>query len=80
MLFRRYKQKLRKKYDSLLLQDIEQAKSSWDYAKRTQEAIFEMDEELAAEVALAKAKYHFLFLEAKRRNLKGKIQSSVISR
>ncbi|KRN88479.1 YaaL family protein [Ligilactobacillus ceti] len=80
MFFNKKKHKLRKKYDEQLLKDIDQAKVQWDNAKKTEMNVYEIDDELIAETQLAKAKYHFLYLEAKKRKLRGRMQSSIISR
>lgn len=78
ILFGRNKKKLRKEYDEELLYLIDQAKKNWDHARQTEQAVYEVDEELVAETQLAKAKYQFLYQEAKLRNVRGHIQSSVI--
>ena len=75
ILFGRNKKKLRKEYDEELLYLIDQAKKNWDHARQTEQAVYE---ELVAETQLAKAKYQFLYQEAKLRNVRGHIQSSVI--
>ncbi|MYU74997.1 YaaL family protein [Ligilactobacillus salivarius] len=78
-MFGRNKKKLRKEYDEELLYLIDQAKKNWDdHARQTEQAVYEVDEELVAETQLAKAKYQFLYQEAKLRNVRGHIQSSVI--
>lgn len=77
-MFKRKKQKLRKKYDELLLNDISQATIGWNHAKQTQAAVFEIDDELIAHTKLAKAKYQLLYKEARYRQVKGKIQPTMI--
>ncbi|WP_178195814.1 YaaL family protein [Ligilactobacillus sp. Marseille-Q7487] len=77
-MFGRNKQKLRLKYDELLLEDIMQATDIWNHAKQTQAAVYELDDELLAQTKLAQAKYQFLYKEARIRRVKGKIQKSVI--
>ncbi|KRM18313.1 hypothetical protein FC40_GL000993 [Ligilactobacillus hayakitensis DSM 18933 = JCM 14209] len=72
------RKKLRNEYDDELLYSIDLAKKDWDSAKQTEQAVFEVDEELVAETQLAKAKYQFLYREAKLRNVRGHIQASVI--
>lgn len=76
-MFRRNKQKLRHTFDELLLKDIDNAKITWDQARQTQEAVYDVDDELLAETCLARAKYEFLYREAKRRQVKGRMQASV---
>ncbi|MBD5069460.1 YaaL family protein [Ligilactobacillus apodemi] len=77
-MFGKKKQKLRRAYNELLLQDIDNAKLGWDHARQTKAAVYDVDEELIAEVALAKARYEFLYREAKLRKVKGHIQASVL--
>lgn len=77
-MFGRNKQKLRRTYDDILLADIEQAKADWDSAKLTQQSVYDADDELEAETRLAKARYEFLFREARRRKIKGHLQAAMI--
>lgn len=70
--------KLRKTYDEMLLSEIDIAKQNWDHAKQTQMAVFDADDELIAETQLAQAKFRFLYQEARLRQVKGRLQSSVI--
>ena len=74
-MFKRNKQKLRRSFNELLLEDIDQAKLDWDQARQTAAAVYDVDDELLAEVSLARAKYR----EAKYRQVKGHIQASVIN-
>ena len=78
-MFKRNKQKLRRSFNELLLEDIDQAKLDWDQARQTAAAVYDVDDELLAEVSLARAKYEFLSREAKYRQVKGHIQASVIN-
>lgn len=78
-MFGRNKQKLRHTFDELLLKDIDQAKLSWDQSRQTAAAVYDVDDELLAEVSLAKAKYEFLYREAKYRKVKGHIQASMFN-
>ena len=71
------KEKLRKKYNERLLEDIYQARAFWEDAKHTQEAVYDVDDELEARTKLARARYEFLFKEARRRHLKGKLGAMV---
>ena len=75
-MFKRNKQKLRRSFNELLLEDIDQAKLDWDQARQTAAAVYDVDDELLAEVSLARAKYEFLYREAKYRQVKGHIQAS----
>lgn len=77
-MFGKNKQKMRRTYDELLLEDINRAKQSWDNKRETQQSIYGIGEEIDAEVELEKAKYQLLFREARRRKIKGKLQASVI--
>ncbi|WP_105957049.1 YaaL family protein [Apilactobacillus quenuiae] len=66
-------------YDEFLLDSIDRAKDQWDKAQETEQAVSEIDEEIIAQTQLSKAKYLFLYREARERNVhNNKIQSSVI--
>ena len=81
-MFHKNKQKLRKKYDELLLNDIENANALWNQAKQTQAAVYdfyELNDELLAQTKLAQAKYQLLYKEARIRQVKGKLQTNVIN-
>ncbi|MCQ2557233.1 MAG: YaaL family protein [Ligilactobacillus sp.] len=77
MFFFRPKETLRKKYNERLLTDIYQARAQWDVAKHTQDAVYDVDDELEARTKLARARYEFLFKEARRRHLKGELRATV---
>lgn len=79
-MFGRKKHLLRKAYDGFLLNDIDEAKQKWDHASQTEKAVYDADNELTAETQLARAKYEFLYREAKRRKVHGHMQSSVFGR
>lgn len=79
-MFGRKKHLLRKAYDGFLLNDIDEAKQNWDHASQTEKAVYDSDNELTAETQLARAKYEFLYREAKRRKVHGHTQSSVFGR
>lgn len=55
-------------------------KMIWDHARQTEKAVYDADEELTAETKLARAKYEFLYREAKLRKVHGHIQSSVFGK
>jgi len=59
-------------YDDQLLVTIDDAKSSWDHAKQTEEAIADADNEMTANTALARQTYLFLYREARRRHVRSK--------
>ncbi|KRL02876.1 hypothetical protein FC81_GL000366 [Liquorilactobacillus capillatus DSM 19910] len=61
-----------------MLETIDSAAADWESAKQTQQAVREVDDELVAQTELAGAKYAFLYLEARRRKVKGHIQASII--
>lgn len=66
-------------YDEFLLDSIDRAKDQWDKAQETERAVSEIDEEIIAQTQLSKAKYLFLYREARERNVhNNRIQSSVI--
>ncbi|WP_057735858.1 YaaL family protein [Liquorilactobacillus uvarum] len=77
-MFGRNKKKLRAVFDDLLLETIDYAAADWESAKQTQQAVREADSELIAQTELAGAKYEFLYLEARRRKVKGHVQASII--
>ncbi|GAJ25850.1 hypothetical protein JCM15457_751 [Liquorilactobacillus sucicola DSM 21376 = JCM 15457] len=79
-MFGRKKKKLRAIYDELLLETIDRAAADWENAKQTQQAVREVDDELIAQTELAGAKYEFLYLEARRRKVRGHVQASIIER
>ncbi|KRM90450.1 YaaL family protein [Liquorilactobacillus cacaonum] len=77
-MFGKKKQKLRNKYDALLLDAIDLAAAQWEHAKQTQRSVREEDSELIAQTKLEGAKYAFLYAEARRRKVRGRVQSSII--
>jgi hypothetical protein len=77
--FRKKHKNIGKQYDEFLLDSIDRSKYQWDQAVETQEAISEIDDEIVAKTSLARAKYLFLYREARKRNVSNnQIQSSVI--
>ncbi|UQS85057.1 YaaL family protein [Apilactobacillus apisilvae] len=77
--FRKNIKNVGSQYDEFLLSSIDRAKAQWDQAKETESAISEVDEEIVAQTQLSKAKYLFLYREARERNVSNnRIQSSVI--
>ena len=71
---KRNQETLKKQYDRKLLADIELAKHNDDLLATMS------TEELLASEQIARAKFEFLFREAKHRKVKAKIQESVIVR
>lgn len=75
------KESLKKQYDCKLLADIELAKDEWDNIRNNDDLLATMStEDYLVNEQLAKAKFEFLFREAKKRKVKAKIQESVIVR
>ncbi|MBW1605983.1 YaaL family protein [Lactobacillus sp. Sy-1] len=71
-------QKNKALYDQELLDSIDDAKSEWDRAQETQNAISEVDGEIIAQTQLARCKYLYLYREARFRKVhNNRIQSSV---
>lgn len=79
-MFGKKNNNLKKQFDEALLEDIDRAFSEWTNDKKNQETVFEADEEMAAKTKVSKAQYELLYREARRRKVKGHVQSSVISR
>lgn len=69
-------------FDQSLLDTLNAAKVDWDRAKANQEAIYDANtSELVTRTALARAKYLYLYREARRRQVHGQtIQRSVIDK
>ncbi|WP_318767087.1 YaaL family protein [Lactiplantibacillus carotarum] len=67
-------------YDQQLLNTLNAAKDDWDRAKQNEQAIYDNNtNELVTQTALARAKYLYLYREARRRQVHGQtIQRSVI--
>ncbi|GAX03244.1 hypothetical protein IWT140_00845 [Secundilactobacillus pentosiphilus] len=77
-MFGARKQHIKQQFDEQLLTTIEHAKEEWDQAKQTEIAVADVDEEIAAQTALARQKYLFLYREARLRHVRGDhIQASV---
>ena len=79
-MFGRKRHILRSTYDEFLLDAIDDAKMIWDHARQTEKSVYDADEELTAETKLARAKYEFLYREAKLRKVHGHMQSSVFGK
>ncbi|MFB9768309.1 YaaL family protein [Lactiplantibacillus modestisalitolerans] len=67
-------------FDQQLLDTLNAAKLDWDRAKQNEQAIYDSNtSELVTRTALARAKYLYLYREARRRQVHGQtIQPSVI--
>lgn len=71
-LFRK-KSKLKNSHDEKLLQLMNRQKEAWENSKVMEEIIVDENPELRAQRKLAKAKYFYLFKEARARDLKGNL-------
>lgn len=69
-LFRK-KSKLKRTYDEKLLRLMKQQKRAWEDSRVMEEIIVDENPALTAERKLAKAKYFYLFKEARARKLNG---------
>ncbi|MFC6201327.1 YaaL family protein [Lactiplantibacillus nangangensis] len=69
-------------YDEQLLTLLNSAKVDWDRAKQNEQAIYDNNtSELVTQTALARAKYLYLYREARRRQVHGnQIQRAVIDK
>lgn len=65
----RKKQKLRREYDQKLIDLMEKTKTDWLHHKHLEELTYEQDEYLSCRMLISKAKYFFLFQEAKKRKI-----------
>lgn len=74
MLFRK-KKSLKSTYDHSLLQTMQQLKEEWKHQERLEELTKEDTEAAYMERQLSKAKYFYLFKEAKVRQVKASPQS-----
>ncbi|HEY4553519.1 MAG TPA: YaaL family protein [Bacillaceae bacterium] len=63
------RKKLRKEYDRKLIELMESTKEEWLDQKRLYEMSYEPDDDLQCRALMAKAKYFYLFREAKIRNV-----------
>ncbi|KRL04865.1 YaaL family protein [Liquorilactobacillus oeni] len=77
-MFGKKKKNLKEVFDEKLLNAVDLAASEWEQAKQTQAAVREEDSELNAQTNLAEAKYTLLYMEARKRKVKGHLQSSII--
>lgn len=66
------RKKLRKEFDQRLLQLMEKTQKDWLSLAELERLSYEKNEELQLQTLLAKAKYFFLFSEAKRRRISKK--------
>lgn len=74
--------KVKKDYDTLLMDQIDLAKIDWDEAKYSEKAMTESNYDgrlIQAQTAVAKQKFFYYYREARRRKMHGRIQRSVIT-
>ncbi len=69
MMFFWNKGKLRKEYDTKLLNQLEELKEDWMKQKQLIEKSIDPSEEVLYDVKVAESKYFFLLREAKNRKL-----------
>lgn len=69
-------------FDQQLLNSLNAAKENWDRAKQNEQAVYDNNtNELVTQTALARAKYLYLYREARLRQVHGQtIQKSVIDK
>jgi hypothetical protein len=67
------KSKLKRTYDEKLLRLMKEQKVAWEDSKVMEEIIIDENRELTAQRKLAKAKYFYLFKEARARKLNGNL-------
>lgn len=81
MIFGKKKQSLRRKYDELLVFQIDKAKIDWDTAQNSEEALLDGQVNvrlIQSQTALTKAKFNYLYREARRRKAVGHMQTHVL--
>lgn len=70
------------KYDEMLMDQVDEAKIDWNLAKSSEQAMTESNynvQLIQANTAVAKRKFYYYYREARRRNIKGRIQRSVFT-
>ncbi|ADG40925.1 MULTISPECIES: YaaL family protein [Leuconostoc] len=81
MMFGKKKKNLRREYDELLVFQIDKAKIDWDTAKNSEEALLDGQVNvrlIQSQTALTKAKFNYLYREARRRKTVGHMQTHVL--
>ncbi|CCJ66431.1 MULTISPECIES: YaaL family protein [Leuconostoc] len=81
MIFGKKKRRLRAEYDQALVFQIDKAKIDWDTAKNSEEALLDGQVNfrlIQAQTALARAKFNYLYREARRRKTVGHMQTHVL--
>nr|WP_081458712.1 YaaL family protein [Leuconostoc fallax] len=72
---------MRKEYDQALVFQIDKAKIDWESAQNSENALLDGQVNvrlIQAQTALAKAKFFYLYREARRRKTVGHMQTHVI--
>jgi hypothetical protein len=72
---------LRRDYDTKLVFQIDKAKIDWDNALLSEDALYDGGVNvrlIQAQTKLARAKYFYLYREARRRKAKGHMQTHVM--
>lgn len=69
-------------YDAMLMDQVDEAKIDWDLSKSSERAMTESNYDgrmIQARTALARQKFFYYYREARRRQIKGRIQRSVFT-
>lgn len=72
----------RLEYDAMLMDQLDEAKIDWDLAKASERAMTESNYDgrlIQSHTALMKQKFFYYYREARRRQIKGRIQRSVFT-
>lgn len=72
----------RLEYDAMLMDQLDEAKIDWDLAKTSEKAMTESNYDgrlIQSHTALKKQKFFYYYREARRRQIKGRIQRSVFT-
>ncbi|MGO1337647.1 MAG: YaaL family protein [Leuconostoc fallax] len=81
MIFGKKRKNIRKEYDQALVFQIDKAKIDWESAQNSENALLDGQVNvrlIQAQTALAKAKFFYLYREARRRKTVGHMQTHVI--
>ncbi|MBU7456269.1 YaaL family protein [Leuconostoc fallax] len=81
MIFGKKRKDIRKEYDQALVFQIDKAKIDWESAQNSENALLDGQVNvrlIQAQTALAKAKFFYLYREARRRKTVGHMQTHVI--
>lgn len=81
MIFGKKRKNIRKEYDQALVFQIDKAKIDWESAQNSENALLDGQVNvrlIQAQTSLAKAKFFYLYREARRRKTVGHMQTHVI--